>query len=88
MKSKIIGICVCMLLFATVLTVAAPVNKKVTEVAPVSSSLSSNLGKNNIAQKSTTLISDTYNNHVIEVDVNGTIIWEKMGCLFLLKLTD
>jgi len=77
-----------MLLFATVLTVAAPVNKKVTEVAPVSSSLSSNLGKNNIAQKSTTLISDTYNNHVIEVDVNGTIIWEKMGCLFLLKLTD
>jgi len=79
MKKKIVGIFVCMLMFTTVLSVAAPVDKKVMEVTPASLSLAKNLGKNNIAQKITTLISEPFNNRTVEVDLNGTILWEKNG---------
>jgi len=44
MKTKIIGIFVCMLMFASVLSVAAPVDKKVMEVTPVSSPFAGNTG--------------------------------------------
>lgn len=42
MKKKIIGIAVCMLMFASALSVAAPVNKKVTEAAPITTPFAGN----------------------------------------------
>ncbi len=80
MKTKIIGICVGMLMFATVLSVAAPINKNVTEVTPVTSPFAGNTGAPSVSPLSqiSTLLGKT---------VYGSKVYPPYPCKELVSFT-
>jgi hypothetical protein len=74
MRKKLVGILVCILLtIGSVITVVASTNVEKQR---------SVLQGNSIKHGGNTLITELYNNRVIEVNSDGTIIWEKTGLNF------
>jgi hypothetical protein len=84
MKEKIVGTCICMLMIVAVgLPAVGTMNGKIPldDIAHIGTQTIQNAFVQPCADlhRCNTLISESNNNRVIEVDTNGTIVWEKDG---------